>query len=648
MKVERVHFYSEYDMSIYMYAERMEEVVKSYEDGKQPEDVNDYLEMFHIVQFVEHGKYPSYWNEKKIESIKRYKEKIAAYFSQVHTEQLPELYKKVGRGYESTIWQIIDQFKIKGLITEEVLRQCFGEDSWKLRYLLECKWIVEKNSVLLSKLLKENKQTAEWLLGQYVVDNKFGRHKELFFPKSLSVKDKDTIVHNYVNSDDANLNYVRLVLQVKRSPEFSLLPLTIKDARIKEQILNKEVLKQGCIHVSSYGVTLTEEAGAKPKGCKVDEQGRTMFVYNKNVIDDCKDATIIYYCGIVFEFTDEFGFISLISKTSEIDAMERFIGLNAKNAYPVSMAFHMGVDISHMQMLALQEALKSTNRSIEKVIKVFYEDFLKTEFGYDGLLLTLPKDEDDIVLKIRSLAIEMDAVAHQYNCFVEYGSIDKDLIELVPPGKLTETKSLISHRYCVQNTDNNDVWYLIRLFFGNQSMLTYVEPCKDMHLRNFYQLLKKGIEVRYEDYQNYQKPDIDYLVDKGYLSKDEKGILRCKKMDEIEILKHLYEYGACSYWGYPKKGRKILDEMISKDWVRVDYHLLSPAERDYFSYFLNNEKFTNGPAIRNNYAHGTTPSYSEDKHKYNYLQLLVLFIMLLLKISEDLDMKRVLGKYGIE
>lgn len=648
MTTERVHFYSEYDMSISIYVERMEEVVKSYEDGKRPEDVNDYLEMFHIVQFVEHGKYPPNWDEKRIEGVKQYKGKIAAYFSQVHAEQLPDLYKKADRGYDSTIWQIIDQFKIKGVITEDVLRQSFGEDSWKLRDLLEYKWIVENHSALLLKLLKENKQTAEWLLDQYVADDRFGSHKNLFFPKSLSVKDKDAIVHDYVNSDDANLNYVRLALQAKRSPEFSLLPVTIKDARIKEQILNKKVLEQGCVHIASYGVTLTEKADAKPKERIVDEQGRTMFVYNKNLIDGCKDATIIYYCGIVFEFTDEFGFISLISKISEMDTMERIVGLNAKNAYLVSMAFRMGVDISHLQMLALQKVLKSTNRSVEKVIKVFYEDFLKAEYGYEGLPLTLPKDEDDLVLKIRSLAIEMDAVAHQYNCFVEYGSIDKDIIELTPPGKLTETKSLLSHRYCVQNKENNDVWYLIRLFFGDQSMLTYVEPCKDIHLRNFYQLLKKGINVRYADYQNYQKSDIDYLVDKGYLSKDEKGILWCEKMKEIEILKHLYEYGACSYWGYPKEGRKILDEMISKDWVRIDNHLLSPAERDYFSYFLNNEKFTNGPAIRNNYAHGTTPSYSENKHKHNYLQLLVLFIMLLLKISEDLDMKRYLGKYGLE
>ena len=458
----------------------------------------------------------------------------------------------------------------------------------------------------------------------------------------------DAIIRNYVNSDKANLNYVRLVLAAKRSADFPLHPLTIKAARKKEKALNEAIFAMGAVHVASYGVALTVEQNAPVRERKVDEEGRTMFVYNKKFIDDCKDATVIYYCGQVFEFTEPYGFITLISKDAETDAFEKVTGLHARNAYDLDMAFRMRENMSYLQMQALECALLDTDRNIEGVIKAFYEDFLKTEYGYKGLSLTLPKHDDSLILKIRSLAIEMDAVAHQYDCYVNYGSIDKDIVELTPPQKLTETKSLLSHRYCILNRDNTDVWYLIYLFFGSQSMLFFVEPCKDAHFRNYYEFLENGIEVKYEDYENYQRPDIDRLLEKGYLVKDEKGILRCVKMREVRLLKHLYEYGACSYWGYPKEERMMLDDMVSKGWISLDNHLLSPAERDYFSYYLNNEKFTNGPAIRNNYAHGTTPSYSEEKHLHNYLQILVLFILLLLKISEDLDMKRYLGKYGLE
>ena len=642
MNSERVHFYSANDLSVYSNIDTMEKVVKTYEEGRQPASINDYLEMFHIVQFVEHGKYPEGWDESRVSGIKQYKSKVAAYFSQLKSEDFPVFYKDADIEYVSTIWQIIDQFKIKGLITENELREILKDETWRLRDLLEFRWIVENNNGLLTQLLKEYGNTAEWLLDQYVAEDKFGNKTTLFFPKSLSLQDKDEIIHRYVNSDDANLNYVRLVLQAKRSSEFSLSPQTIKDARIRERELNEEVLKYGCVHVTSYGVTLTNKLDAPVKELQKKEDGSSLLVYNKNLIDACQYSFIIYYCGMVFEFTDEYGFISLISKMSDADTIERVVGLVAKNAYFITSVFRIGEDIAHLQMQALEAALKDTDRSIEGAIKFFYEDYLKSVYGYDGFSLTLPKKDDNLILKIRSLAIEMDSVAHQYNCYVKHGSIDQDIIELEAPCKITETKSLISHRYCVQNKNNNDVWYLIRLFFGSQSMLHYVEPCKDMHLSNFYALLKKGIDVKYNSYKFYQKQDIDYLIKNGYLLIDEHGILRCDKMKEIEILRHLYIYGACSYWGYPKEERVILDEMVSKGWIEYDNHLLSPAERDYFSYYLNNEKFTNGPAIRNNYAHGTTPSYSEEKHMQNYLQLLVLFIMLLLKISEDLDMKRFL------
>ena len=635
-------------MSIPMYINRMSEVVKSYEDGKRPDGINDYLEMFHIVQFIEHEKYPADWEESRIAGVKQYKGKVAAYFSQLKPKEFPALYAEAERGYQSTIWQIIDTFKIKGLITEPVLREILAEHPWKLKDLLKYSWIVEKNNALLAGLLKENEHTAEWLLEEYVEDDRLDNRKKLYFPKFLTGQDKDAIIRNYVNSDKANLNYVRLVLAAKRSADFPLHPLTIKAARKKEKTLNEAIFAMGAVHVASYGVALTVEQNAPVRERKVDEEGRTMFVYNKKFIDDCKDATVIYYCGQVFEFTEPYGFITLISKDAEMDAFEKVTGFHARNTYDIDMVFRMRENLSHLQLLALEQALKANDRDLEGVVKDFYESFLKEEYGYAGLPLTLPKESDEQILKIRSLVIEMDAVSHQYDCYVEYGSIDKDIVELTPPQKLTQTKSLITRRYCVLNEENNEVWYLLHLLFGSQSMLFFVEPCKDAHFKNYYELLVSGIDVRYDDYENYQKPYIDSLLDKGYLTKGEDGVLRCQKMQEIEVLKHLYEYRACSYWGYPKKEREILDEMVSKGWIEFDAHLLSPAERDYFSYYLNNEKFTNGPAIRNNYAHGTTPSYSEEKHLHNYLQILVLFILLLLKISEDLDMKRYLGKYGLE
>ena len=90
MPTDRVHFYSPYDLSIPMYIDRKSEVVESYENGAQPNGINDYLEMYHIVQFVEHVKYPSDWEDVRMSGVKQYKGKIACYFSHLKRQSFAD------------------------------------------------------------------------------------------------------------------------------------------------------------------------------------------------------------------------------------------------------------------------------------------------------------------------------------------------------------------------------------------------------------------------------------------------------------------------------------------------------------------------------------------------------------------------------
>ena len=72
--------------------------------------------------------------------------------------------------------------------------------------------------------------------------------------------------------------------------------------------------------------------------------------------------------------------------------MEKVVGFHARNTYDVDMVFRMRENLSHLQLLALEQALKANDRDLEGVVKDFYENFLKEEYGYAGLPLTLPKE----------------------------------------------------------------------------------------------------------------------------------------------------------------------------------------------------------------------------------------------------------------
>lgn len=114
-------------------------------------------------------------------------------------------------------------------------------------------------------------------------------------------------------------------------------------------------------------------------------------------------------------------------------------------------------------------------------------------------------------------------------------------------------------------------------------------------------------------------------------------------------MRSLWEYGVCSYWHCNDEERQVLDDMLAKGWLVTDNHLLSKPERDYFSYYLDNARFTNGMAYRNHYMHGSTPPVDDENvHSVAYMTFLKLFTIILLKIEDDLWLaKRVLAIHAI-
>ena len=81
----------------------------------------------------------------------------------------------------------------------------------------------------------------------------------------------------------------------------------------------------------------------------------------------------------------------------------------------------------------------------------------------------------------------------------------------------------------------------------------------------------------------------------------------------------------------------MIDEMVDQGWLKEDNHLLSPQERHYFNFILNNSEYTNGPALRNIYEHGSNlPAEEKDVHKNAYYTILMLLVVFMLKMVDEL------------
>lgn len=635
----RIQYFSTYDMSISYYLQNAEEIMEKYHKGWRPEEVNDVIELYNIWLFVDNGIYMKSWSEDTLKEIKGYKDDVIRFFANLNESTWVEVYKHVDFAYRHNFWEIIDRFNIKSFISKATLDEALLENSYDLRYLLQRERLVKKNNELFTTLLKENEHTAEWLLSEFVEDDKFGSHEHMYFPSALTLQDREDIISAYLDLPEPNLNYVRLVLVAKKDANLRLSDDVVLKAKNVEGELNNKLFSEGNTVHFKYSVRLSGDANKPLKWVEYDEEGNAILCYSKPIMLGFKDADLLHYCRYGFEFLTYNGMVSLVSKVSESSVFERTMGLTGKYSYTTNMAFRYNEAISMLQIETMQNALENEGRNIESAIKVFYETYLKDKFGYPSTALSLPVPSADWVSKCRVIAPEIDAVAKRYNLFAQRGAVDDDLLQISSDSVRASGTASCNHiKYYTIKGQPGELYRLFHLFFSDQSMLSFVDPFKDKHYGSFFQMLsEQDGKIPYDSYAQFQRNDIEYLIEEGYLSKDQEGYLFVEKKMEIGLLKHLYEYHSCPVLAYGVYGKEMLQEMAEKGWLEVDNHLFSIEERNYFDYYMYNSPYTNGPALRNRYVHGTSGGSNMDyKHRSAYNRLLILLILELLKIEDDL------------
>lgn len=645
---DRVRFFSKEDLSLSYYMSMAEGVVDEYSNGRHPSDINDYLEMYEITMFVENGIYSDKWDEKKRKEILGYSSSIAKYLSSLTSASLPSVYSSLTEIYSKVFWEAIDKYDIKNLVNKDVLQGLLVEKPYVLRDILECKRLVKNNSKVLAELLKKNVHAAEWILGCYVEDNKLSDpRRKLYIPATLSIEDKDAILCEYIDRPNANINYLRLIVYAKNMPDFKVSDKTRLKALRREREENQHILSGGNVLKTNYTVRMSNDKNAPIKDAIFENGHNPTLKYNSKFLLDQDPVGLMYYCAQVFEMTTRRGFITLISKDSERGAMERILGLSAKNTYPKGISFNFKEALSWLQTVAMQDVLGRDGRTIESMLKKFYARDLFDKFGYKSVNIEFAKNTESWKQKCLVALPLMENIIRQYTLYAEYGEIDPGLLSIMSPMKLTEIPSSIKRKYYAINGKPNDLLHLFYLLFSDQCMLTYVDPYKDANYPCFFDLISNENEVNFNDYKDYQKEYINCLLNTGYLSISENGTIRVEKPKEILLLKQLYEYQACPYWYYDPAIQEAILVMVERGWLVEDNHLLTPCEQDYFSYYLNNEKFTNGPALRNRYMHGAAMGDSEAEHRRAYFRILNLIILLTLKIFEDLSLKKALSETNL-
>lgn len=646
---ERVHYYSKYDMSIPFNLQRAEAVIEKYSSGWRPEGVNDVMELYNIWLFVDNGVPAKERSDRTIQLIAtEFKGEVVRFFTALTHETWVSLFEQTDIDYRHCFWEILDRFNIHGLLDVETVRDAISGSPWELRDLLHQERLVEQNQQAIVVLLKENENSAEWLLKEYVQEDSLGSNKKSFFPKALTFQDKEDIISRYLDGERPNLNYVRLIQMARTDSNIRLSDRLRLKAKKVEKRLNEEYFPTENVITHKYAVSISSAPNKPLKWVECDEDGNPALCYSKEIMLKFRGPELLNYLRYGFGFLTMNGLIALVARDSDAGGFERVFSMRGKYAYPTNFAFQYKEAISWLQIEATQKVLMEEGTNIEASLKVFYEHYLKEKYRYPSGKLSLASVDEDWVTKCKAIAPEIDAIAHRYDQYSKTGSVDEELLVLSKENvRITEVLSSNPGCYYTIKGQPGELYRLFYLFFSDQSMLTFVEPFKDSHYDTFYQLLiEKDGRIPYDNYQHYQLRDIDYLIEGGYISKGEGGMLSIEKNLEIGLLKQLYEYHSCPFLVYGIFERELMQEMEKKGWIEKDNHLLTIEERNYFDYYMYNTKYTNGPALRNRYVHGSHADPSkENVHRNAYYRLLILLILELLKIENDLIVQQLAKKH---
>lgn len=168
------------------------------------------------------------------------------------------------------------------------------------------------------------------------------------------------------------------------------------------------------------------------------------------------------------------------------------------------------------------------------------------------------------------------------------------------------------------------------LLFSDQTGLNYTNKTKSRY-KNFFSILRN--EVMYlKDFYEPQKQKVEWLADHGCVITNVDSTLSLN-LEKVFILKDLY-YNQVSCMKYLGRYENTINNMIDSNELYHEASLFTKPEQSYMNYVLNRAEFSNGLDLRNKYIHGTH-SLDEEVHQLDYIELLKIMVLIIIKINEE-------------
>lgn len=632
----KVKFYGEHDMSAGLHLKRAASVLENWNESTDTPNINQVLEFYNIKKYFDYGIRLEQWDDKiyatynaKCQNIPRL---LGRFCSTISDANFESLYTGVNHDYIDNFWQLVCDYKVDQRISTEVFNAVLTNHPNALWYILQQKPLTRKFGQSVAEHLAHNSQTAEWLISYFLEDHEQNT-KQFYFPVELTQEMRNNILTDYIDSDDPNPNYLQLLEQAQSTTEFPVSDKLRLRARNKGDLLRDKLFSKSAGF--PYGVEVSFKS--IPDGSVENSEKEHIYcsAYSHEWIQENQDyPTLLNNFIYLFGYVDRFFRSTFPALKSESSTLEQHLGLKGKKVYVTGIAFNLKFMQSTLQMQAYLHELQKVGVRIEDIFKWFFEIYLKEEFNAQGFTFSPPSEGTTYAEKCKLLASSMDGVLKQYRLFCEDGYVDKELLQISSEHIIfSQLPSLRSKKYAYSNSvefqGEQD------LLYSDQSMMTYTERTGSKYETLPQLLLSESMTI--EDFANYQKKNIQWLINRGIVISSTDGRLLVNNPRAF-ILKDLFKHEVVCPSYFDKNLQALVDALVSSGDMKYENTLFSKPEQNYLNYILNKSAFCNGLDLRNRYIHDSCPS-DENTHIKDYLELLKIMVLIIIKINEEFCMK---------
>lgn len=629
---DRVVFYGAGDLAAGVHVERVAEIVGQFNAADGPASIMDALELHHVQTYVENGILPRALTAEQVQQIRaqerQLRSAIAQYFSMIDDSNVATVVVDIAHEYHRTLVDLLGRNKAFERCDATRMLDALRSTGVSLGTLLASKKLVHAYDEEVRAELLADAKNAEYLVSKYLYE---GGREDIHLPPSFIPADARALMDRYLERADANPNHVSLI---ESAPVNAVSGIDAKlklKAKRRRKEMNDEFFK------ANAGMTTGVELSISPSQSEpvcVDVKEMVMKVtISARWLEETTDyPSVLNNVQHVFEFVNSECLLTLPAYQADLGVMERLLGMRGKTDYQTGISFRISDTKSLLEVQMLHGFLKSKGIDLEEVLSWFFGEYLAQEFGAENFSFAPAGDGTTYLQKVRHLFAEMESVANQFALYVQDGELDRELLAMTADQvRYRSLPTLVDGKY-LYATDEEDIKNVLHLLFSDQSQLNYINA--DLREDSAASLLSRH-KVAYADFQEYQKGPLDYLLGLGLLM-DDGSRVRIADAEQFLILRSFSRTEAASYFHLSRGGRAVADAMVARGWAFRRSTLLSEPEAKYFNYFLNSVDFSNGPQLRNKYAHGSQPdSGGEDAYYRDYLIALRLILALIIKINDD-------------